>query len=1190
MLGEVSWTTVLVIVLVLVLLAALVIGAIWLVRRWRRRRALAPQLTGASIAEQLPAAWTRFYRDLPPRARHLPTVIVMGDAGAGKTHQISARVDWRGQANQFFPSSVDSPHLQLYLGPDVVVHEVSAPLLRDVGPATRRALARLWRHLGPSATIVVVVDARALAATPPEQLRELAQLVRGKIGAMPARCREGAVVRVCLSHMDQVDGYDELVAVIGAHHGPIDVTALCEPLADSAATLGAARSVMGAYDPNLAYGLTHRTGEELARLVGFYGAFPALLARLAPLLRGLAGDDPAAPHYRPVSLYLGALLPDSRVGDPFTVNDGQVASSIARQRQRHRRGSLAVAAAGAILVGALMWWHAGRVTAAEAAVDNYADLRRAGRGASDLLVSRTAAEVARMRRAQWLWLKRSFTRRKLELEEGFAQELREQYLLPLLRVSRENRSTILYVVALLYASEDNGLRALIRGEVALWASKLKLSPAVVSAYLDVSETQYAVAEPFKIDYYGSQWQSYVFDRVRPLYEQAQARPLTQAQLDDLNTDAPQLYDQREYDVRRRMTALISAQLALATHPPITELLESPLGASEWVESNSSALRGIQAAVSHNHLERTPPPPSAPPPLPTTLGELGADLERILAAPRSGKEVYQVTWDRSAGQPEELKFDVVAWNRKLAEASAAQTIADVRQRDIDQPEQPVGFFPPDTTLRGVGGGGAQGLTSELPGMYTAAAFGRQVAPALDFITSRAPKLGLAEAQETALAELYREQIEDYAARYARELRTYYRSFRFDPSGEQGLPFALTAMIQPGSWFERFLSTVSVNATPKLGDGLYYATMADSLSDFRALAELTAPAKGTIPGIAPYQKMIADLAAALTPAAAGGGATAGGDDAAAPATLASTLSRAGALALGKVTGAEQDRLAQVSGWLTGANIDRDLQAPFLLPVESAYALGFADLDRAIARAWTVELSPLVSPLLQRFPFRAGAQSDVAIADLEAVLRGQGKQIGSFWSAFQRWLGPVTVQRGGRYEWIGGGVTGPAGALATVNDLARLSRALWDADGNPTPIAIKVTPQPLDATPSGGRVPTLAYLRSGAGAIYAFNQRPGSRVFSLQWWDQGASALILELRRPGSAADAATYSVDEADSPWSFYRLLCRAHLPRGKGAQDPVSACGWGRGPHIWDVTLEERAIRPVTLTMDADPWALFRISR
>jgi hypothetical protein len=566
--------------------------------------------------------------------------------------------------------------------------------------------------------------------------------------------------------------------------------------------------------------------------------------------------------------------------------------------------------------------------------------------------------------------------------------------------------------------------------------------------------------------------------------------------------------------------------------------------------------------------------------PRTLRALANDLERMLAAPLAGREVHRVSRTQN-GQTENFAFDVAVWNHKLAQSSAALMIANAHAT-LARPDEALGFFAPGVAASATGtDGGTQGPSLSLPTIYTAAAFAQHVAPALDFITMRAAGLGLPADSQAALADLFHTQIENYAGRYAGALRAYYISFRFDPGSEVSLPFTLTAMVQPSSWFLRFLTTMATNAAPVLGDGPYYQVMADSLQDFRALAELLAPAKGTIPGIAWYQQLITQLATALEPAAPGAAPPAGGD-AGAPG-LATTLSPSGLLILNKLTGADKDKLAQINGWLAGANVQANQALPFLAPVHAVYSFGLHDLDRAVGQAWSNELSPVIAPILVRFPFRPGATDDVAVADLEAVVRAQGKQPGTFWTSFARWLGPVTVAHNGRYQWLGD-VTGPAGTLDTINALARLSRALWDADGNPTALPIDITPQPLDPTPVAGRVPTLASLTSGAAAVYAFNQRPRSSTLALAWWDQGASSILARLSKPGGS-DIVTYSIDESGSAFSFYRLLCRAHGPNRSVAR----SCNAARGPLVWDVPLGGSSTRSITFTLDTDPWALFHIS-
>ena len=119
----------------------------------------------------------------------------------------------------------------------------------------------------------------------------------------------------------------------------------------------------------------------------------------------------------------------------------------------------------------------------------------------------------------------------------------------------------------------------------------------------------------------------------------------------------------------------------------------------------------------------------------------------------------------------------------------------------------------------------------------------------------------------------------------------------------------------------------------------------------------------------------------------------------------------------------------------------------------------------------------------------------------------------------------------------------------------------------------------------MPTLASLRTGSAAVYAFNQRPGPSTLALPWWDQGASSILLRMSKPGTS-DTTTYSVDESESPFSFFRLLCRSQRPNRTAAP----SCDAGRGPRVWDIPLSGSSARSVTLTLDTDPWALFHIGR
>ena len=220
-------------------------------------------------------------------------------------------------------------------------------------------------------------------------------------------------------------------------------------------------------------------------------------------------------------------------------------------------------------------------------------------------------------------------------------------------------------------------------------------------------------------------------------------------------------------------------------------------------------------------------------------------------------------------------------------------------------------------------------------------------------------------------------------------------------------------------------------------------------------------------------------------------------------------------------------------------------------------------------------MLRPLLTRYPFAPEATQEVDAGDL-LVLR---RQDGAFWDFVNRVLAPVCEERGS--EWVPRGalkdrLTLPSDMLATLGGLSRLSRLLWDAQGQPRPLMLQVMPLPLPAAPTPGSFVTLGSLKCGKTTVLAYNQSPSWQEFPLSWWDQQTASLMLELRSPEQQTIQYT-SLEKSRSTWGCFRLL-EASAPTGDHHRQ------WslrGRTAQNGVGTLEIR------FGLKGEPWVPFR---
>lgn len=1185
-LGETaSWQTIAIAAAAVVIIIALVLLVLW----WRKRRAQepAPAVPRPDLSLQLARIWKPFYDRIPRRAHHYPTVVVLGDAGAGKSCLIDNRVDWRGQASELQPSQTGHSAMQLYLGPGVVVHELSAPLLRDVSREAGRALGHLWRRLGRQpVTAVLVVDVRSLSDTTPAALHELAHLVRGKLSILSGRGKRSVSLRLCLTHMDKVAGYVDLTRLLRKHGAGMDAL---RPERRGQAGDQAGDGGFGRMEGWLSAALVECDPEAFARVVSLYRQAPAIERALAPLVRTLEGEDDAfAARYPLQGSYLSGLAASDHVGDPMAVDRSTVAASMARERRRHLVACGAAATVWAVLLTALFGWHSARLRDAERAVavfDNTAATSAFVSGSTpslraELDAARREADTSldRLAASEVLGLGRTFQPRKQRVDARYLDSLRRGYILP--ATTSRDRVRLLYAVSLLYAARDTDMGILIQGQPATWAGALTMPERVITEYVQRSHGPWPELVTLPDDLQGTattsapeDWQALLTTLERML---ARAT-ITPAQLADAQAQVPALHQGEQYTTLARAAELLGQDPLLRTQ--LAAVID-PWPASAWVDENSDALASVSAMVRRAHLEVSDMAGAS-------LSDLADELVRLGQESQPAAQTYSFTLDDDpAGDPTgddpagntpdtKIVIDTAAW-AALVQRSRARLLVDAFLTDVQDSERSP-FFRARARYAdtGVLAGTRQGPTEVIRGIYTQAVYAAQVAPALRALgEERMAALPLAAGDRDELYAYVQSSIDAYAAAYAGELAAYYDSFTFGVSSVDALIFELQALGQPTSWFVAFLRHVARNAALAEEENELFQVLNDYLTPFQPLVALAAEADGKMPQLEPYfTEIITPLLQALEGQAASGGASgsAPADGAAEPGGL--DLSTAGALALAALQGQGEDYAAKTRAWLGTVNIVGSQQRPFLRPVQAAYALGQSNIEEAMSAAWQDQLLPQIAPVLAQFPFRRTAADEADADALEALLLPEK---GSFWQSFSQTVATACVAQNGTWRALSP-LRAPADMLATVNDLARLSRTLWDADGKRTPLALRLTPLPLPARAVTGRYAVLAYLTAGRASLYAFNQKPESQDLSLQWWAQDAASVGVQLDTPeaGSAQRSTKYrSIEVSDSAWAFYRLLERATMHRQRVA--------------LWQVPVSDSAHGKVRFRLDTDPWAPFQV--
>lgn len=444
--------------------------------------------------------WKKFLKGIPAEFRRFIMLyepfIVMGESGSGKTALIDNYTDWQGQARQFYPSYTADPLLQFYLGSKIIVQEMPSSLLNNTSKHARAALLKLWQSLFKKnlPKVVIVLNGANLASESPESLKKQAQMMRGKTNLLSLKHKK-KTVRVCiaLTHMNYIEGFSEFFNFLRVNQIPLKLELNeNQELADC----------LEPYEIYLTQALTTLPAEDYLKIISFLRKMPEIFSTLAEFIRIFQGPDPLSAKPEIFHLSLASHKEkDSSVSSPFK-------STLSHEDIKKFNPVLKHQIAAAILLLAgLFYLGLGYKYEYNLLKENDKKLRAIEKAPPymynndmhklfvDFSLSSDDNSFADVKKDPLLViLPDFFPNSNQNIRDRLLKNIRETYLLPQLKdlqddtMENDTYEKSIWLLALIYSSNNNELGKLVKENAQLWALDLNYPLLLVNDYIKHSNT------------------------------------------------------------------------------------------------------------------------------------------------------------------------------------------------------------------------------------------------------------------------------------------------------------------------------------------------------------------------------------------------------------------------------------------------------------------------------------------------------------------------------------------------------------------------------------------------------------------------------------------------------------------------------------------------------------------------------
>lgn len=1149
-------------------------AAAWLVLYplWKKRKeeAAKPALAVGGTPEeaklptnQLRDAWKRFERQLPGVYRrsllNFEHFVVLGASASGKSKLVDLYSDWRRQAKQLPGSQANDPNLPIYLASGSVLTELPARYLTDHSQQCHAALRKLWTPLysGRTPTVIVAVDCRWLKENSPEILVELAEATRAKINLLSSIRGTPIDVRVVLTFLDSIEGYSDFAGFCREQSLPARIPILLggDELPPLSSRITAWFESLRDQFPRA---LTRMASVDFLRLVTFVRKAPELAPPLSRYLDALFAHEATSKRPTCGGVFLamdpaGVASPTERVLDRSPGPD---------PRRWHLLATSVVAAACMAFLYTSYRNQRELYTPAQRALSSY------DAGATGTDAERTARSSIRefaYKNHGWFDTHPDyFGEARKGLRQDFSKRVREEVLIPQLkRIAQEGTTKesnlalptrrSLYYLALIHSDQEDRIGILEPGRLEVWSRMTGLSQDLIRDYLKSTEEAWKIPVSFDLNNSDgdlpANWQVWT-QFLRDIDDAIHGGTIKPEVLQDLQTRAGRLALSLERYENDDLTAALLDQLDAAAGtstgqgqgaPPLrlayrTRYMDYLAGAGSYkILENRERLKTILRVVRAGAVDAQAP---------YLLRSLIDRLEALYD--RGGMQVDEEPVKVTMAQ-QDYTFDPKRWRMLLRDSTGKELIQQFVRAAATAPSI---FFGPeqDAELRPIFWNPTNDGSSifvgkgTLEARYTRAAYDNHIRAVILKLSEVMDKAKVPEDQRRGLRDFLLERVRRYSAEYRTQLLAFVQSYGLRAASPEMLRVALVQMSkEDASAFNDYLKIVDQNSRLDSTHELL-RPMETAAFDFTAWHNIVGGDSGA-PEINKYRAILSQLLVDLGPEA--GPAV----DPQGPRSLETDLSAPGRLVLTEVKG-EKGSYAQLAAeWLTSVRLPEYQRPPFTAPFQELTRLGRRDIEGVLSRVWQEEMLPGVRQISTHFPFDPSSIEDVTPTELTGIFH---PQTGRYFDIFRRYFEPISEFSNGPFRpkpSLRGRVSTPKFLYDLTNGAASLAARLWDQDGKPIPIPVRIATVPFEHGRDPRTALTLVYINVGAGSLFNFNQMPAQVTMQFDWTKETSSQVGLQLTNLDTKENLFVEPTRAESSFWSLLRLQSKG---QSEAARYPTGA--------------------------------------